>query len=155
MGGDRLIYAELASLDRYYGLGEYLDKAVEYLCSHSLEDLAPGHYGIDGDFVYLNVFEYETVPEEQAFFEAHQKYADIHMAVAGKEIMGVSDISKVTVKSWEQEKDLMEVEGEVEHYMHLVPGKALITMPEDAHKVKIAAGKPSKVKKAVVKVYTG
>lgn len=150
-----MIYAELGSIGRYYGLGKYLDQAVGYLCSHPLEGLAPGHYEIDGDFVYLNVFEYETIPEGQAFFEAHGKYADIHMAVTGKEIVGVSDISKVTVKSLDTEKDLMEVEGEVEHYMHLVPGKALITMPEDAHKVKISAGDPSKVKKAVMKVFIG
>ena len=49
----------------------------------------------------------------------------------------------------------MEVEGAVEHYNRLLPGKALITLPEDAHKVKLAAGSPAAVKKAVIKVYVG
>ena len=47
------------------------------------------------------------------------------------------------------------MEGLVEHYIRLTPGKALITLPEDAHKVKLAAGSPSAVKKAVIKVYVG
>ncbi|MDE6919896.1 MAG: YhcH/YjgK/YiaL family protein [Lachnospiraceae bacterium] len=150
-----MIYTEIANISHYHGLGEYLDKAVDYLASHPLDGIQAGHYDIDGDRVYMNVFDYETVPEEEGFFEAHRKYADIHMAVTGEEIVGVSDLSRVSVKTFDEEKDLMEVEGAVEHYIRLLPGKALITLPEDAHKVKLAAGSPAAVKKAVIKVYVG
>ena len=77
------------------------------------------------------------------------------MTVTGDEIVGVSDMARVSVKTFDEEKDLLEVEGPVEHYIRLTPGKALITLPEDAHKVKLAAGNPSAVKKAVIKVYVG
>ncbi len=150
-----MIFTEIGSLGNYRGLGKYLDIAIDYLLSHPLENIQAGHYGIDGKNVYLNVFDYQTVLEEDAFFEAHERYADFHMAVAGEEIVGVSDIKKVTVKSLDKEADLMEVEGAVEHYMKLTPGKVLVTMPDDAHRVKIAAGNPALVKKAVVKVYLG
>ncbi|MEZ3478864.1 MAG: YhcH/YjgK/YiaL family protein [Lachnospiraceae bacterium] len=150
-----MIYTEIANIGHYQGLGKYLDKAVAYLGSHPLEGVKAGHYDIDGNMVYMNVFDYETIPEEGAFFEAHKKYADIHMTVTGEEIVGVSDLSKVSVKSFDEEKDLMEVDGPVEHYIKLIPGKALITLPEDAHKVKLAVGSPSAVKKAVIKVYVG
>ncbi len=135
-----MIYTEIANISHYHGLGEYLDKAVDYLASHPLDGIQ---------------FDYETVPEEEGFFEAHRKYADIHMAVTGEEIVGVSDLSRVSVKTFDEERDLMEVEGAVEHYIRLLPGKALITLPEDAHKVKLAAGSPAAVKKAVIKVYVG
>lgn len=150
-----MIYTEIANIGHYRGLGEYLDKAVEYLCTHPLGEVQAGHYEIDGKMVYMNVFDYETIPEDGAFFEAHKKYADIHMTVAGEEIVGVSDMSRVSVKTFDEEKDLLEVEGPVEHYIRLIPGKALITLPEDAHKVKLAAGSPAAVKKAVIKVYVG
>jgi YhcH/YjgK/YiaL family protein len=150
-----MIYTEIANIGHYRGLGKYLDKAVDYLSRHPLDNIQAGHYEIDGDMVYMNVFDYETISEEGAFFEAHKKYADIHMTVTGEEIVGVSDMSKVTVKTFDEEKDLFEVEGPVEHYIKLIPGKALITLPEDAHKVKLAAGNPSAVKKAVIKVYIG
>ncbi len=150
-----MIYTEISNIGHYHGLGKYLDEAVDYLSSHSLEDVQAGHYEIDGNKVYMNVFDYDTISEDGAFFEAHKKYADIHMTVAGEEIVGVSDMSKVSVKTFDEEKDLLEVEGPVEHYIKLIPGKALITLPEDAHKVKLAVGNPSAVKKAVIKVYVG
>ena len=139
----------------FRSIDEHLDKAIDYLCTHPLDGLEAGHYDIDGKLVYMNVFDYETIPEKGAFFEAHKKYADIHMTVEGEEIVGVSDMSKVSVKSFDEEKDLIEVNGTIEHYIKLIPGKALITLPEDAHMVKLAAGSPSAVKKAVIKVYIG
>lgn len=155
-----MIYTEIKNIGNYRGIGVHLDKAIDYLCTHPLEGIAAGHYEIDGDMVYMNVFDYETIPEKGAFFEAHKKYADIHMTVEGTEIVGVSDLSRVSVKTFDEEKDLMEVEGKIEHYIRLIPGKALITLPEDAHMVKLAAGSPSAcspsaVKKAVIKVYIG
>ncbi|HBV82450.1 MAG: YhcH/YjgK/YiaL family protein [Lachnospiraceae bacterium] len=150
-----MIYTEISNIGHYHGLGKYLDEAVDYLSSHPLEDVQAGHYEIDGNKVYMNVFDYDTISEDGAFFEAHKKYADIHMTVTGEEIVGVSDMSKVSVKTFDEEKDLLEVEGPVEHYIKLIPGKALITLPEDAHKVKLAVGNPSAVKKAVIKVYVG
>ena len=150
-----MIYTEIANIKHYRGLGEYLDKAVDYLASHPLDGIQAGHYDIDGKMVYMNVFDYETIPEEEGFLEAKKKYADIHMTVTGDEIVGVSDMARVSVKTFDEEKDLLEVEGPVEHYIRLTPGKALITLPEDAHKVKLAAGSPSAVKKAVIKVYVG
>ncbi len=150
-----MIYTEISKLGNYRGIGSYLDLAIEYLLSHPLDEIGAGHYEIDGTKVYMNVFDYETIPEEECFFEAHENYADIHMTVVGEELVGVSDISKVTVKSLDRNADLMEIEGPIEHYIKLSPGKALITLPEDAHKVKLSAGRPAPVKKAVVKVFMG
>ena len=80
-----MIYAEISNLKNYYGLGKYLDEAFAYLDSHPLDGIEAGHYEINGKFLYMNVFDYETIAEEGAFFEAHKKYADIHIAVARSE----------------------------------------------------------------------
>ena len=150
-----MIYTKIERLEQYLGISKYLDEAIGYLVSHPLGELPAGHYDINGDKVYLNVFCYETYSEEEGFFEAHEHYADIQMTVEGEEVVGVSDMSEVSVKSIDKEKDLIEVEGPLEHRMRLSPGKALIVFPEDAHMVKLAAGSPSQVKKAVVKVFLG
>ena len=144
-----MIYTEISNIGHYRGMGEYLDKAFDYLATHPLKDVEPGHYEIDGKKVYLNVLEYETIAEE------HAKYADIHMAVTGEELVGVSDMAGVNVKTFDEDADLYEVEGPVEHYFRLVPGKALVVLPEDAHKLKLAEKQPAAVKKAVIKVYVG
>ena len=48
-----MIYTEIANISHYHGLGEYLDKAVDYLASHPLDGIQAGHYDIDGDRVYM------------------------------------------------------------------------------------------------------
>lgn len=149
-----MIYTEIESLKRYRGMGKYLDEAIDFLCSHPLEEFQAGHYEINGSQLYMNVFDYETILEEEGFFEAHEHYADIQMTIEGEELVGVSEMTKVKIKSIDREKDLIEVTGQPEHYMRLSPGKALIVFPEDAHMVKLAAeGMPSAVKKAVIKLY--
>ncbi len=152
-GDEIMIYTEIKNLLNYRGIGKNLDAAIDFLCAHPLEEFKPGHYEIDGENLYLNVFDYDTVLESEAFFEAHQKYADIHMTVTGEEVIGVSDTSRVTLT--QKGADLFEADGAVEHYIKISPGKALVTLPEDAHKVKMACGQPAPVRKAVIKVYLG
>lgn len=148
-----MIFTEITNIGHYHGLGYFLDKAVDYLCTHTLETPQAGRYEIAGEQLYMNVFDYSTIAEENAFFEAHRKYADIHILVSGEEHIGVSDMSKVSAKRYEEEQDFYEIEGPVEQYIKLIPGKALILLPEDAHKVKLAVGSPTAVKKIVLKVY--
>ncbi len=148
-----MIYTERTNLRHYRGLSSYLDQAIDYLCNHTLGNPHTGRYEIAGEQIYMNVFEYETLSEENAFFEAHKKYTDIHIIVSGEENVGISDFSKVSVKRYEEEQDFYEIEGPVEQYIKLVPEKVLILFPEDAHKVKLAVGRPSIVKKVVLKVY--
>lgn len=148
-----MIYTEITNLGHYRGLGNYLNQAIDYLRDHTLGNPQIGYYEIAGEQMYMNVFEYKTLSEENAFFEAHQKYADIHIVVSGEERVGVSDMSKVSVKRYEKEQDFYEIEGPVEQYIKLVPGKALILFPEDAHKVKLAVDNVITVKKIVLKVY--
>lgn len=148
-----MIFTEITNIGHYHGLGYFLDKAVDYLCTHTLGTPQAGRYEIAGEQLYMNVFNYRTIAEENAFFEAHRKYADIHILVSGEEHIGVSDMSKISAKRYEEEQDFYEIEGPVEQYIKLVPGKALILLPEDAHKVKLAVGSPTAVKKIVLKVY--
>ena len=129
-----MIYTEIKHITRYKGLGEHMDKLIDYLTSHSLEELSDGRNEVDGDFAYINCFEYETLPEEETIFEAHEKYADIHMMISG------------------EENDYVLGNGPTENYVTLKPGAALIVFPEDAHKVKIMADSAEHVRKAVGKV---
>ena len=148
-----MIYTEITHITRYKGLGEHLDKLIDYLTSHSLEELKNGRNEVDGDYAYINCFEYETLPEEETIFEAHEKYADIHMMISGKEKMGVSDVSVLTITKEDKEADYVLGNGPTENYVTLKPGAALIVFPEDAHKVKIMAdGGAEHVRKAVGKV---
>lgn len=147
-----MIYTDFDNLERYLGMGEHLDTAIRYIKEHSLDELHNGRNEVDGDFVFINCFEYETLPEEKAAFEAHEKYADVHMVISGEERIGVSDMSLMTVTAKDEATDSIECYGETENYLILKPGKVVVVFPEDAHKVKVMTDSVSQVKKAVAKV---
>ena len=102
--------------------------------------------------MFVNRFHYTTMPREEAAFEAHLDYADIHLLVEGREFIGVTPIEKLTVTKVDREADNIECHGPVETKIPMEPGKVLIVFPEDAHMVKIENGGAVKVEKAVVKV---
>ena len=57
-----MIFDRLENLNQYTGLFEHLDTAIDYIESHDLSLLPPGRTNIDGENVYVNVFELEPKP---------------------------------------------------------------------------------------------
>lgn len=147
-----MIYTDLKHLKRYMGLNKNLDTAITYLGKNGMDSLAPGRNEVDGDNVYINVFRYTTIAPEEAAFEAHQVYADIHLMAEGRELIGVTPVTALEITGTDREADYVECGGPVELLLPMEPGKALVVFPEDAHMVKIQAGEPAQVQKAVVKV---
>ena len=147
-----MIYTDMEHLDRYRGICPQLDTAIDYLLENGLELLVPGRNEVDGEDVFVNRFHYTTMPQEEAAFEAHEFYADIHLLAEGREYIGVTTIERLTVTKVDREADNIECHGPVEAKIPMEPGKVLIVFPEDAHMVKIENGGAVKVEKAVVKV---
>lgn len=148
-----MIYADMKHLSRYRGISAGLDTAIDYLLKCGTDGLMPGRNEVDGDEVFINRFHYTTMPQEEAAFEAHEVYADIHLVVEGREYIGVTPLNRLQITKVEKESDNIECSGPVETLLPMEPGKVLIVFPEDAHMVKIANGVPAHVEKAVVKVH--
>lgn len=95
-----MIYTDMEHLDRYRGICPQLDTAIDYLLENGLELLVPGRNEVDGEDVFVNRFHYTTMPQEEAAFEAHEFYADIHLLAEGREYIGVTPIERLTVTRW-------------------------------------------------------
>lgn len=147
-----MIYTDMEHLKRYRGLNSCLDTAITYLEETGVDGLEPGRNEVDGDNVYINRFHYTTMAVEEAAFEAHEAYADIHLLAEGRELIGITPITALEIIGTDREADNVECSGPVETLVPMEPGKVLIVFPEDAHMVKIQAGEPVNVEKAVVKV---
>lgn len=145
-----MICCKLNRLGRYYGLGKNLDTAIRYLETHDLMSLPIGRTVIDGDAVYVNRFDYETV--EHNIVEAHLNDIDIHIVLEGEEQVGVVDTAALSVTERNEEGDLIDSELSFTCLCELHPDDILIVFPEDAHSPKLFCGSSSKVKKAVIKV---
>lgn len=146
-----MIYTNMDRTLRYLGISENLDTAIRYLMSTDLKDLQMGRNEIDGDDVFVNRFDYQTMSPDQAIWEGHERYGDIHVLLSGHEKIGVSDTSALTMTDRREADDFVGFEGPVQTWCTMQPGDLLIVYPEDAHKVKVIDGESTHVQKACFK----
>ena len=147
-----MIYTKRDRLSRYKGICPPLDTAIDFLASADLTKLAMGRNDVDGDNVFINRFDYTTMPEESASWEGHKYYADIHVVLEGEERIGVTDAASLTAGDYDAAGDFIPYEGPVDAWVTMRPGDILVVFPEDVHMVKVQLKDACPVKTAVFKV---
>lgn len=147
-----MIYTDLDTATRYQGIHKNLDKVLNSLTMQYLLELPPGKTELAGDNVFINRMDYETIHEQDGFYEAHIQYIDVHILLQGTEQIFVSQTTSLTEVKRVEEEDFIELEGNAELMCRMKPGSVLIAFPEDAHMVKIMDQCAGHVEKAVVKV---
>ena len=145
-----MIFCKQDRLDRYLGLSKHLDTAIRFLQSGGAARLPMGRTEIDGDAVYVNHFEYDTV--EEPITEGHLLYIDIHVVISGEEEIGAADVAGLREIERKEEEDYVGFSGPFQSVCVMGPGDVLITFPEDAHSPKRRHGGACHVDKAVIKV---
>lgn len=146
-----MIYTKRKYIERYLGQSESLDAAIRHLLSADLARLTKGRNEIDGDQAFVNRFDYQTMPPEQAIWEGHAEYADMHILLCGHEKIGVTNAQALKVIARKPEEDFIGYEGPVEVWLPMTPEDVLIVYPEDAHMVKVIDGESTLVEKACYK----
>ncbi len=147
-----MIYLKKKHLDRCLGLSPAMDTAIRYIQSADLSALDKGRSEVDGDQVFINRFDYQTMAAEQAIWEGHALYADIHVLLSGHEKIGVSNVEALKQTVYKPEEDFLGFEGEVEVWFPMTTEDILIVYPEDVHRVKVMDGDSVLVQKACFKV---
>lgn len=146
-----MIYTKKKNLKRYLGQSPSLDAAIHAVLSMDLEKLNMGRNEIDGDSVFVNRFNYDTVPQEKAMWEGHRAYGDLHVLVSGTEKIGVTDVDSLTQIAEKPEEDFVGFTGPVQTWFRMTTEDALIVYPEDIHMVKVADGESCRVEKCCFK----
>ena len=147
-----MIYVKKENLSRCLGLSAEMDTAIRYLQTADLRSLAKGRNEIDGSDVFVNRFDYQTMPQEQAIWEGHIQYADIHVLLSGKEKIGVTNVNLLTETVRKPDEDFVGFTGDVMSWFPMTPEDILIVFPEDVHMVKVMDGASTLVEKACFKV---
>ena len=129
-----------------------LDLALEHITEKYLDSVGYDRVELKGSDVYATRFTYETVPEEESFFEAHQKYLDIHIMLSGSERVEIAPPEKLTEFDRVEANDFYAYRGEGDYRLVLSPGDFLVVFPNDAHRIKMRVNGPETVTKAVFKV---
>lgn len=144
---------EHANANNY--LNERFAKAYAFLAQGNLEALPLGRNEIDGDDVFANVQEYDTLPASEKQFEAHRSYYDVQFVVSGQEMLQYAQLDTVNAtQDFDEANDfcLYEASNSVTNVV-LRAGDMAVLAPEDAHKPGCTLGDaPCHVRKIVVKV---
>ena len=147
-----MIYAKNKDALSYRGIHPNLDLAREHITEKYLDSVGYDRVELKGSDVYATRFTYETVPEEESFFEAHQKYLDIHIMLSGSERVEIAPPEKLTEFDRVEANDFYAYRGEGDYRLVLSPGDFLVVFPDDAHRIKMRVNGPETVTKAVFKV---
>ena len=97
-------------------------------------------------------FTYETITDDESFFEAHEKFLDIHLMLEGSERVEVAPPAALEQYEAQPQNDFYAYRGEGHYKMTLAPGDFVVVFPADAHKIKMQVNGPETVTKAVFKV---
>ena len=112
-----------------------LIKALEWLETTNLDGLPPGKHQIEGDAIFGIVSRGQTAPDETAQFEAHRRYIDIQLMIAGVESIGVALTDSLTVaEPYNDERDIVFFRNPPDfRRIPILSGDFLVLMPNDAH----------------------
>lgn len=142
------------NLENILKYSEISEKISKFLLSLNSQTLV-GHYEIDEN-VYANVDIYETKTLDKCKFEAHKKYIDIQMLLDGEEQLDCISVNNLVVsEDYDENRDIMFFENPKQMpdaSYRLTPQRFVLIYPHEAHRPQMALGKPSKVKKVVVKI---
>ncbi len=148
-----MIVDRLKNWRRYQALAE-LRTAFEFLEGQTEVCLGSGRVEVDGDRVYALVQAYSPKPIEEARFESHQRYADIHYISQGSELLGYAPIDELDIETpYDPQRDLaFHPKPKTFTKVALPAGYFAVCYPEDGHMPGCILDSSEAVKKVVVKV---
>lgn len=105
-----------------------------------------------GEDCFINVMHCDTKAESTPM-EAHEKFIDVQMVLAGEEKICVAEKARLkTVTPYDEEKDIAFYAWESAEEVCYRSGEAVVLYPAEAHLPGRAVGEPMTIKKAVLKI---
>jgi len=147
-----MIIDTLAHAGVYRRLSPSLAEALRFLQHKNLAALADGRFELEADGEFASVESYTTKPVKEKRGEAHRKYVDLQVVIAGAEWMGCAPIETLEViEPYDQAEDIEWLQGEGS-FVPLPAGSFAILSPRDAHMPGVCLTQSDAVKKIVFKL---
>lgn len=147
-----MIFGKLEDLHKYVPTHGHHPFFAELLKKMEATPEATGKYEID-EHIYYFRFDYTTKPEQEALWEAHRKYIDIHITIEGAEEILCNHISEMNpTNEYQTEGDYQLFEGKPAVRIQNSRGYFVLFEPHDVHKTAVQIEQAAPLKKFVVKV---
>ena len=165
-----MIVGTLDKCEKYYALGENIQKALEFLKAHDIRQMEDGRYALDGTAlsksslldlsakekqgVFILVQRYTTRTIDECWFEGHLKFIDLHYVAEGSEYFCYTPIARAgkPVTEYDNVEDDYLYNRDYETAVLMQPGDFVIVFPEDVHMPQRRVVFPSNVVKACIKI---
>lgn len=148
-----MIYDKLSNIGLYLGLGENLDKGLQFI-KDVKSDIEFGSFWLN-DNVKVMVTEYMTKAVNELGYESHRQFIDIQFPICGRELIRVKPIEQLTLtKPYDTEKDVMFYNNPTEACTEIAIGEGYFTVlfPDDGHEPQHFVGAPETIKKITLKI---
>ncbi len=146
-----MIIDKIENRASYYCLGEEFKTALDYFAAYDGKGAIREDVPLN-ESTFVKIRPMMTKKPEDASFEAHNEYADIHFLADGIEDIGYAHRNDLKEISSNPEKDMVTLDGEGQ-YLTLYKGWFMITLPQDAHKPAVAYNREqSQIIKLIAKV---
>lgn len=149
-----MIVDTLERLPLYAPPLRHLEKILDFLAQDNAQPHADGRYELAGDDLFALVQAYTTKPVGDRLPEAHRRYTDLQVILAGREIIGWSLLERLTEHTEEFSKggDIGFYTGEILTPVRLDAGMFALLFPNDAHLPCVCVADPEPVRKVVFKL---
>jgi|SRR5476651_1288249 len=130
-------------------------RALQGIRAFHLAELAPGKYPIEGELIFMTLVEGVTRPLDQQRPEFHRQYIDVHLVLAGEEIVGAAtrDQRKITTEDFDREHDIgFCPHMGTESLIRLAPGDLVLVFPGELHRPMATLGQPARLRKVIAKI---
>lgn len=102
-----MIIGNLVDVQHEIKMNERFQIALSFLIDGTYKNTKQERIHLMGEKVYARILKYQTIPFEDAKFEAHRKYIDIHYVVDDAETIWTIHTSKLHATSeYDPEKDV-------------------------------------------------
>lgn len=129
------------------------DKAFAFLRDTDFSRLRIGKYPIDDETVFATISEGPPREINNAKWEAHHTYSDIHFVIKGKEKIGIMPVAGAKVnEEYNSSKDIGFYTIDNGNFYVAEPGMFFIATPKEAHNPSNKVEGYDGVKKVVVKI---
>ena len=150
-----MVASDLKHVEDQLAVTPCLQKALSFLRWTNVSELVEGKIEIEGERIYALVQCHDTEATDKPKLEFHRRFIDAHYIVSGEEVIGWAPAERLTItEAYDEKKDVAFGTAPLSEVtpVYVSAGQLAVFYPEDAHAPKLAAGKPSRVKKIVVKV---
>lgn len=146
-----MIIDRLEALSRYCPLLPELLEVEQFLLRQPAGGPGLGRHEIDGARLYVLVAEGPGKPRETVRLEAHHRYIDVQVTLAGDEVIGwrPTPLCQVAAEPYRPDKDIVFFGDAPCGWLAVPPGHLAIFYPEDAHAPMAGTGS---IRKAVFKI---